>query len=144
MLYDLKLEIFLSCMKTYYILLGKFLTNCIHLHLNKIVQLTLLCCQRHGSLTTLVMMFRVTPAFIHIVMTKEEAVSLYFFRNCYTSTHIAKFSVCHAYYEISVVKVSFSNNCTIIIIGIYRPPDKSKIPEFTIKLNEIFVINFTI
>ena len=60
-----------------------------------------------------------------------------FIRNCYTSTHKAKFSVCHAYYEISVVKVSLSNNCTVIIIGVYRPPDKSKILEFTIKLNEI-------
>ena len=59
-----------------------------------------------------------------------------FVRNCY-STHMAKFSVCHAYYEISVVKVSLSNNCTIIIIGVYGPPDKSKIPELTIKLNEI-------
>ena len=29
-----------------------------------------------------------------------------FIRNCYASTHMAKFSVCHAYYEISVVKVS--------------------------------------
>ena len=62
-----------------------------------------------------------------------------FIRNCYTSTHMAKFSVCHAYYEISVAKVSLSNNCTIIIIGVYRPPDKSKIPEFTIKLNEILL-----
>ena len=60
-----------------------------------------------------------------------------FIRNCYTSTHMANFSVCHAYSEISVVKVSFSNKCTVIIIGVYRPPDKSKIPEFTIKLNEI-------
>ena len=41
------------------------------------------------------------------------------------------------YYEIGVVKVSLSNNCTVIIIGVYRPPDKSKIPEFRIKLNEI-------
>ena len=60
-----------------------------------------------------------------------------FIRNCYTSTHMANFSVCHAYYEISLVKVSLSNNCTVIIVGVYRPPDKSKIPEFTIKLNEI-------
>ena len=60
-----------------------------------------------------------------------------FIRNCYTSTHMAKFSVCYAYYDISVVKVSLSNNCKGIIIGVYRPPDKSKIPEFTIKLNEI-------
>ena len=60
-----------------------------------------------------------------------------FIRNCYTSTHMAEFSVWHAYYEISVAKVSLSNNCTVIIIGVYRPPDKSKIPEFTIKLNEI-------
>ena len=50
---------------------------------------------------------------------------------------MAKFSVCHAYYEISVVKVSLSNNCTVIIIDVYRPPDKSKIPEFAIKLNKI-------
>ena len=60
-----------------------------------------------------------------------------FIRNCYTSTYMANFSVCHAYYEISVVKISLSNNCTVIIIGVYRPPDKSKIPLFTIKLNEI-------
>ena len=59
-------------------------------------------------------------------------------RNCCPSTHMANFSVCHGYYEISVVKVSLANNCTVIIIGVYRPPDKSKIPEFTIKLNEIF------
>ena len=50
---------------------------------------------------------------------------------------MAKFSVCHANYEISVVKVSLSNNCTVIIMGVYRPPDKSKISEFRIKLNEI-------
>ena len=60
-----------------------------------------------------------------------------FVRDCYTSTHVVSFSVCHAYYEFSVVKVSLSNNCTIIIIGLYRPPDKLKIPVFTIKLKEI-------
>ena len=59
-----------------------------------------------------------------------------FIRNCCTSTHMANFSVCHAYYEISVVKVSLSNNCTVIIIGVYRPPDKSKIPEFKIILKD--------
>ena len=62
-----------------------------------------------------------------------------FIRNCYTSTHMAEFSVWHACYEISVVKVSLSNNCTVIITGVYRPPDKSKIPEFTIKVNEILL-----
>ena len=56
-----------------------------------------------------------------------------FIRNCYTLTYVAKFSVCHVHYEISVVKVSLSNNCIVIIIGVYRPPDKSKIPEFPIK-----------
>ena len=60
-----------------------------------------------------------------------------FIRNCYTSTHMANFAVCHAYYETNVVKVLLSNNCTVIIIGVYRPPDKSKIPEFTIVLNDI-------
>ena len=30
-----------------------------------------------------------------------------------------------AYYEIRVVKVSLSNSCTVIIIGVYRPPDCS-------------------
>ena len=60
-----------------------------------------------------------------------------FIRNCYTSTHIVKFSVCHAYYGIGVVKVSLLHNCNVIIIGVYRPPDKSKIPEFTIKFNKI-------
>ena len=40
--------------------------------------------------------------------------------------------------QFSVVRISLlSNYCTVIIIGVYRPPDKSKIPEFTIKLNEI-------
>ena len=58
-------------------------------------------------------------------------------RDCYTLTHVADFSVCHAYYEFSVARISLSNNCTVIIIGVYRPPDKSKIREFTIKLNEI-------
>ena len=55
-----------------------------------------------------------------------------FIGNCYISTHTAKFSVWHAYYEISVVKVSLSNNCSLTIIGVYRPPDKSKISEFKI------------
>ena len=55
-----------------------------------------------------------------------------FVRDCYTSAHVANFSVCHAYYEFSVVRISLSNNCTVIIIGVYRPPDKSKTPEFTI------------
>ena len=60
-----------------------------------------------------------------------------FIINCYKSTLMSKFSVCHAYDEISLVKVSLLNNCTIISIGVNRPPDKSKIPEFTIKLKEI-------
>ena len=58
-----------------------------------------------------------------------------FVGDCYTSTHEANLSVCHAYYEFSVVRISLSNNCTIIIIGVYKPPDKSKNHEFTIKLN---------
>ena len=57
-------------------------------------------------------------------------------RNYNTSTHIANFSVCHAYFEISVVKALLSNYCTVIIFLVYRPSDKSKIPEFTIKLND--------
>ena len=60
-----------------------------------------------------------------------------FVRNLY-SIHVTNFSVCHAYYEISVVRISVSNNCTLISIGVFTPPDKSKIPEFTIKFNEIF------
>ena len=43
----------------------------------------------------------------------------------------------HAFNEFSVVRISLSNNCTVINIGVYRPLHKSKIPEFTIKLNEI-------
>ena len=50
---------------------------------------------------------------------------------------MANFSVCHEYYEVRVVKISLSNNCTVIIIGIYRSQNKSKIPEFTMKLNKI-------
>ena len=95
------------------------------------------------------MVFRVTPVYtytfsLHFHKYRADTtgggtrggVSV-FIRNCYTSTSMAKFSVCHAYYEISVVKVLLSNNCTVIIIGVYRPQDKSKIPEFTIKLNQI-------
>ena len=41
-----------------------------------------------------------------------------FVRDCYTSTHVADFSVCHAYYEFSVARISLSNNCTVIIIGV--------------------------
>ena len=73
--------------------------------------LTLLCYQRHGSLPALVMMYRVTPAFIHIVLTKQEASPL-----CSPEivTHRPIWpilcSVCHAYYETSVAKISLSNN----------------------------------
>ena len=42
-----------------------------------------------------------------------------FVRDCYTSTHVANFSVCHAYYEFSEVRILVSNNCTVIIIGVY-------------------------
>ena len=101
------------------------------------MQLTLLCYPRHGSLPALVIIFRVTQAFIHIVLKKQEAVSPCVLEIVTPSTHIAKFSVCHAYYEISVAKVSLSTNCSIIIIGGDRPQEKSKIPEFTITLNEI-------
>ena len=55
--------------------------------------------------------------------TPGGGVSL-FDRDCYTSTHVVTFSVCYAYYEFCVVRISLSNNCTIIIIGVYRPPDK--------------------
>ena len=60
-----------------------------------------------------------------------------FIRNCYKSTHMTNFSVCHAYCEISMVKISLSNNFTIIIISVYRPPDKSKMTELIIKINAI-------
>ena len=36
-----------------------------------------------------------------------------------------------------MVKISLSHNCTLIIIGVYGPPNKSKIPKFRIKFNEI-------
>ena len=95
-----------------------------------------MCCQRRGFLPTLVVMFRDTLAFIHTMLTNQEAASL-----CLSEivTHRLMWPIfqCHAYYEFSVVRISLSNNCTVIIIGVYRPPDKSKIPEFTIKLNEI-------
>ena len=47
-----------------------------------------------------------------------------FVRDCYTSTHVTNFSVCHAYYEFSVLRISLSNNCTVTIIGVYRLPYK--------------------
>ena len=103
------------------------------------MQLTLLFFQRHGSLASANTCHGVqgyTGFHTYRPDKTGDGVSV-FIKNCYTSTHMAKFSVCDVYYEISVVKVSLSNNCTVIIIGIYRPPDKSKIREFTIKLNEI-------
>ena len=131
-----------------YILLEKITTDFIHLHLNWVVHMTLLSYQKRDFLPTHVVMFRVTLAFIHILLTEQFLINTetppptgggisVFIRNCYTSTDMANFSVCHACYEISVVEISLSNNCTIIIIGVYRPPDKSKILEFTFKLNEI-------
>ena len=42
-----------------------------------------------------------------------------------------------SYTSMAVCWHQVSNNCTIIIIGVYRPLDISKIPEFTIKFNEI-------
>ena len=65
----------------------------------------LLCCQKHGLLSTLVVMFRVILHFIHAVLTKQELVPLCLLEIVYTSTHMANFPVCHAYYEIRVVKI---------------------------------------
>ena len=74
-----------------------------------VLQLMLLCHQKHGQkLPTLVMMLRVTLAFIklNIVIRKPEAVSL-----CLSEIgQLANFSVGHAYYDISVVKISLSND----------------------------------
>ena len=87
-----------------------------------VMQQTLLCYEKHGSLPTLVMMFRVTPVFMHIVLAKQEAVSL-----CLSESVIHRpiwpifQCVVHI---IIVVKVLLSNNCTVIIIGVDRPPDK--------------------
>ena len=39
-----------------------------------------------------------------------------FVRDGCTSTHVANFSLCHAFYEFCVVRISLSNNCTGIII----------------------------
>ena len=58
-------------------------------------------------------------------------------KNCYTSTHMEDLSECGAYYWISAVKISLTKKCTLIIIDVCRPPDKSKITGFSIKLNEI-------
>ena len=49
--------------------------------------------------------------------------------NFYALPNMAIFSLCHAYYEISEVKISLLNNCAVIIICVDRPPDKSKIFE---------------
>ena len=40
--------------------------------------------------------------------------------------------------SVAVIQLSGHYSVTVIIIGVCRPPDKSKIPEFTITLNEIF------
>ena len=94
------------------------------------MQLTLLCYQKHDSLPTLVMMFRVTPALIHILLAIQEAVSLCL-SEIVTHRPIRPIFLCVKHiYEIIVVKVSLSNNCIVIIIGVYIPPDKSKIHEF--------------
>ena len=103
--------------------------NFIHLHLNYVVQLMLLCYQKHGPLPTHVMICRVTPAFIHIVLTKQEAVPPCL-AEIVTHAPIWPICQCNSYYEISVVKVSLSNNCTVIIIGVYGTPDKKNCHQF--------------
>ena len=127
MLLDLKLSIFLSFMKTYF-LLKNIMTNFIHLHLNKVVKLTLLCYQKRGSLPTLVMMFRVMQSFIHIVLTKQEAdLGVY-----QKLLHIDPYG---QFFGVSCMlldqwgKDFVTNNCATIIIGVYRHQTNQKFPS---------------
>ena len=63
-----------------------------------------------GFLPTLVGLFKDTLAFIQTVLRNQEAASPCLSEIvCYTSTHVANFSVCHAY-EFSVVRISLSNS----------------------------------
>ena len=55
-------------------------------------------------------------------------------------THVDIFSVCRACYEISVLKISLSNNCTVNFISLYRPPYSQVYYE----IGWNFVINFSI
>ena len=50
-------------------------------------------------------------------------------RNCYTSTYTANFSVCHAYFEINVVKVLLSNYCTVLLLVLtdHQPNQNSRV-----------------
>ena len=75
MLCDLKLETFFIMHKNIHSFANFFdKFHSFASELNRAADIIVL--QRHGSLPTLLMMFRATQAFIHIVLTKQEAVSL--------------------------------------------------------------------
>ena len=122
-LYDLMLEFFKSSMKTRtYIQIAfncHWIKSCKWLYY---VFRNMVFCQ------LLLLCSRLYYCFFLTYGNKTLGSVSVFIRSCYTLTHMANFSVCHSYYEISVIKISLSNNCAVIIFGVW-PPDKSKIPE---------------
>ena len=73
---------------------------------------------------------------VHIQYVAHIIILSFIFSVSCILSSCRSYLVCCTSYEISAVKISLSNNYTIIIIGVYRQPDKLKIPELTIKLNE--------
>ena len=119
MLRDLKLETFLSCMKTYVLLDFFYEFHSFAYELNSAADVIVFS-ETWFSANTCHGVQGYTGFHTYRADITGGGVSV-LIRNCYTATHMAKFSVCHACYELSVVKVSLSNNCTVIIIGVYRP-----------------------
>ena len=79
---------------------------------------------------------------VHTVLTKQEAVSLCLLE---IVTHRRIWTIFQCVMDIMrlVWYKAFSfKHFTVIIIGVYRPPDKSKIPPFAIKLK--FVMKFSV
>ena len=105
---DLKLETFLSSMETY-VLLGNCLDefHSFASELNRAADIIVLS-ETWFSANTCHDVQGYTGFHRYHAAKRGGGVSV-FIRTCYTSTHMAKFSVCNAHYEISVVKVSLSH-----------------------------------
>ena len=100
------------------------------------MQLTLLYYHKHGSLPTRVMMFRVSLAFIPSCWPNRRRCLCVYQKLLHIDRYGQFFSVpgilwdqCGKCFAFKQLHPNYH--------WCYRPPNKSKIPEFTIKLNEI-------
>lgn len=74
----------------------------------------------------------------HVYRTDRSGggVSVYV-KSAIKSHQIENLSLCHDSYEFNVVNIVISPQCTIKLFAIYRPPDKSTIPQFIDKLSDM-------